>query len=106
RLPDLARRPDALCRPDRARPYPRPPRRYRRAGWQQGARAGAAAGEACGERRQIRRRRGSQSSVTSAARPLAWEKSYPPGCRWDAPIATTTLTALLERAVIKFADRP
>jgi long-chain acyl-CoA synthetase len=32
-------------------------------------------------------------------RPYPWEKSYPPGVRWDAPIATTTLPALLERAV-------
>src|SRR5712692_6587875 len=40
------------------------------------------------------------------ARPFAWERSYPPGVRWDAPIATSTLPALLDRAVARFGDRP
>jgi long-chain acyl-CoA synthetase len=38
------------------------------------------------------------------ARP--WEKSYPPGVRWDAPIITSTIPELLARAVAAFADRP
>ena len=39
-------------------------------------------------------------------RPFAWERSYPPGLRWDAPIATTTLTALMRTAVAKHGDKP
>jgi long-chain acyl-CoA synthetase len=39
-------------------------------------------------------------------RPHAWEKSYPAGVRWDAPIATSTLQELLDNAVAAFALRP
>jgi long-chain acyl-CoA synthetase len=39
-------------------------------------------------------------------RPYAWEKSYPAGVRWDAPIATTTLQELLDSAVAAHGDRP
>ncbi len=39
-------------------------------------------------------------------RPFPWEASYPEGLRWDAPIATGTLPALLDQAVKSFADRP
>jgi long-chain acyl-CoA synthetase len=35
-----------------------------------------------------------------------WEKSYPANVRWDAPIETSTLQALLDRAVEAFAERP
>ncbi len=38
-------------------------------------------------------------------RPYPWEASYPPGVRWDAPIATSTLPELLDRAVARFAER-
>ena len=37
---------------------------------------------------------------------FAWEASYPPGVRWDAPIATSMIQALLDRAVARFAERP
>ena len=40
------------------------------------------------------------------ARPCIWEKSYPPGIRWDTPIVTTTLPALIERSAASFPDRP
>ena len=40
------------------------------------------------------------------ARPHPWEKSYPPGVRWDAPIVTSTISELLDRAVACFGDRP
>lgn len=40
-----------------------------------------------------------------AGRPFAWEKSYPAGVRWDAPIATSTIPELLDRAVAQFGDR-
>ena len=40
-----------------------------------------------------------------AGRPFAWEKSYPAGVRWDAPIATSTIPKLLDRAVAQFGDR-
>jgi long-chain acyl-CoA synthetase len=39
-------------------------------------------------------------------RPHSWEASYPPGLRWDAPIPTGTLPALLDRAVAAYAARP
>jgi len=35
-----------------------------------------------------------------------WLKSYPANVRWDAPIETTTLPALLDRAVQAYGDRP
>ncbi len=35
-----------------------------------------------------------------------WEKSYPANVRWDAPIETTTLQVLLDRAVEAFGERP
>ena len=38
-------------------------------------------------------------------RPYAWEKSYPAGVRWDAPIETSTLQALLDDAVAAFGER-
>ena len=40
------------------------------------------------------------------ARPFAWESSYPPGLSWDAPIALTTLPAMLDRTVAEHADAP
>jgi long-chain acyl-CoA synthetase len=39
-------------------------------------------------------------------RPLPWEKSYPPGVAWDAPIEIGTLPRLLGRAVQRYADKP
>ena len=39
-------------------------------------------------------------------RPFAWEASYPPGARWDAPLPTSTLPALLDRAVAAYGDHP
>src|SRR3954447_6826470 len=47
------------------------------------------------------------------SRPFAWEKSYPPGVSWDAPIEVSTVSALLDqglarsaaRAVFDFRDR-
>src|SRR5579871_4800832 len=38
--------------------------------------------------------------------PQAWEKSYPAGIRWDAPIATSTVQELLDRAVADYGERP
>ena len=38
-------------------------------------------------------------------RPHAWEKSYPAGVRWDAPIATSTLQEMLDRSVAAHAER-
>ena len=40
------------------------------------------------------------------ARPFAWEKSYPPGLSWDAPITVTTVPALLRKAAADFGPRP
>ena len=39
-------------------------------------------------------------------RPYPWEKSYPPGVRWDTPIETTTLGELIDRSATRFAERP
>ncbi|HEX2653963.1 MAG TPA: AMP-binding protein [Xanthobacteraceae bacterium] len=41
----------------------------------------------------------------NADRPFRWERSYPPGVRWDAPIGVTTLPALSDRATSQHADR-
>ena len=35
-----------------------------------------------------------------------WEKSYPPGVRWDAPIETATLPALFDPFTDKWAAKP
>ena len=35
-----------------------------------------------------------------------WEKSYPAGVQWDAPIETSTVTTLFDRAAIRFAEQP
>jgi long-chain acyl-CoA synthetase len=40
----------------------------------------------------------------SEARPYPWERSYPPGARWDTPIQQGTVTGLLERSEKKFGD--
>ena len=39
-------------------------------------------------------------------RPFAWERSYPAGMRWDAPITLSTVPDLLASAVARFAERP
>jgi long-chain acyl-CoA synthetase len=38
--------------------------------------------------------------------PFAWEKHYPPGAAWDAPIRVGTIPALFARAVADHASRP
>jgi long-chain acyl-CoA synthetase len=35
-----------------------------------------------------------------------WEKSYPPGVRWDAPIAATTLPAMFDDSIAAWANKP
>jgi len=42
----------------------------------------------------------------TAARPYLWEKSYPAGVRWDAPIELGTITGILDRAAARYGDRP
>jgi len=39
-------------------------------------------------------------------RPFPWEGLYPPGTDWGAPVETSTLPELLERAAARFADEP
>jgi len=39
-----------------------------------------------------------------AARPFAWERSYPPGVQWDAPIESGSIPAILDRAAARFGD--
>jgi long-chain acyl-CoA synthetase len=43
--------------------------------------------------------------MTMDGRRYAWEKSYPEGVRWDAPIATSTLQELIDGAVAAFDER-
>ncbi len=38
--------------------------------------------------------------------PHPWERAYPPGVEWAAPIARTTLTALLAETVARFGPHP
>jgi len=35
-----------------------------------------------------------------------WERSYPPGVRWDTPIVPTTLPRLFDEAVASYGDNP
>jgi long-chain acyl-CoA synthetase len=39
-------------------------------------------------------------------RPFPWERSYPPGVVWDAPLATSTIPDMLDGAVRRFAEKP
>jgi len=38
-------------------------------------------------------------------RPFAWERSYPPGVSWDAPISVSTLPGHLDKAVAAFGPQ-
>jgi long-chain acyl-CoA synthetase len=38
--------------------------------------------------------------------PFPWQRSYPPGVRWDAPISTSTLPELLAAAISDFGAKP
>lgn len=39
-------------------------------------------------------------------RPYPWEKSYPPGVSWDAPLRVGTLSTLLTDAIATYGPRP
>jgi long-chain acyl-CoA synthetase len=39
-------------------------------------------------------------------RPFAWERHYPEGARWDAPVPVGTLPGLLDRSAAAFGPRP
>jgi long-chain acyl-CoA synthetase len=39
-----------------------------------------------------------------STRPFPWEKSYPPGAIWDAPLEIGTLSAMFDKAVSTHAD--
>ncbi|MDB5510619.1 MAG: pimA [Enterovirga sp.] len=41
-----------------------------------------------------------------SARPFPWENSYPPGIRWDAPVAISTVPELLRDAAARFGPSP
>ena len=41
-----------------------------------------------------------------SARPFPWERSYPPGIRWDTPIPASTIPRLLDNAVRDYAEFP
>ncbi|MBB5692586.1 AMP-binding protein [Muricoccus pecuniae] len=47
---------------------------------------------------------GQERGGVPAQRP--WLASYPPGCRWDAPLAIGTLGGLLDEAVARWSGRP
>ncbi len=42
----------------------------------------------------------------TSTRPFAWENSYPPGLKWDAPIPVSTLPELMARGVAEHGDKP
>jgi long-chain acyl-CoA synthetase len=39
-------------------------------------------------------------------RPWPWERSYPPGVRWDAPLAISTLPQMLDAFTARWGPRP
>lgn len=39
-------------------------------------------------------------------RPFHWEKSYPPGLSWDAPINITTIPVMFDKAVAEHGPKP
>jgi long-chain acyl-CoA synthetase len=39
-------------------------------------------------------------------RPWPWEKSYPPGVRWDAPLALYTLPQMLDASAARWGSKP
>jgi len=39
-------------------------------------------------------------------RPFNWEKSYPPGLSWDAPLGITTIPAMFDKAVAEHGPKP
>jgi long-chain acyl-CoA synthetase len=41
----------------------------------------------------------------SFTRPYPWERSYPPGVRWDAPIETGTVPAILDGSAETYGDK-
>jgi long-chain acyl-CoA synthetase len=43
--------------------------------------------------------------MTAGRAPFAWERAYPAGVRWDAPIERTTVPALLDRAAAQHGER-
>ena len=45
-------------------------------------------------------------AVTSSRRPFAWERTYPAGVAWDAPLTITTLPQLLDTALAAYGDKP
>ena len=42
----------------------------------------------------------------TSRRPHLWEKSYPPGVRWDAPIETAAIPDLLARGIARGPEHP
>jgi long-chain acyl-CoA synthetase len=42
----------------------------------------------------------------SFTRPYPWERSYPPGVRWDAPIEIGTVPAILDGSAETYGDKP
>ncbi|HRE90464.1 MAG TPA: hypothetical protein PK095_15135, partial [Myxococcota bacterium] len=56
--------------------------------------------------RAVRKHPPVREEFRMASRPFAWEKSYPPGVRWDAPIRVTTLGTLVDEAAASFGERP
>ena len=42
----------------------------------------------------------------SFTRPYPWERSYPPGVHWDAPIAMGAVPAILDQSAKTYGDKP
>ena len=44
--------------------------------------------------------------MTTPTRPYPWEKSYPPGVTWDAPLKVGTVNDIWAAACARYGDRP
>ncbi len=52
-----------------------------------------------------KQRAGAAATTQTRRPPFAWEKHYPPGLSWDAPISLSTVPALFDQAVAAFGGR-
>src|SRR5690606_6530740 len=107
RLAGVARRADVLRRPGRARLYSRPAARICAAFRRQESRTIGLSDEARRRRTRLRvvRRRREEKRV-SFTRPYPWERSYPEGVHWDAPIEIGTVPAILDESAMLYGDKP
>ncbi len=54
----------------------------------------------------VERRDTAERAEQRTSRPFPWERSYPPGMHWDAPVDIMTLPAMLDEVAEQYGDRP